>query len=125
MHGNVSSFDLKHTVRGKIKNNYLQCAGAQEEAGFGCDYCGHLREKKKRERDGETKLTVSEPAAVTNSCKARTESACSMTKTHCERSGGIFLSAMFSKKQCRLPNPSAAKQTRSPVAVHERHTMSS
>ena len=35
------------------------------------------------------------------------------------------LSAMFSRKQCRLPKPSAARQTRSPVAVHERHTMSS
>lgn len=35
------------------------------------------------------------------------------------------LSAIFSRKQWRLPNPSAAKQTRSPVAVHERHTMSS
>jgi len=70
-------------------------------------------------------LTVSDPAAVTNSCKARTDSACSMTNTHCDRSGGTFLSAMFSRKQCRLPNPSAAKQTRSPVAVQESVTMSS
>lgn len=69
--------------------------------------------------------TVSEPAAVTNSCKARTESACSITNTHCDKSGGMFLSAMFSRKQCRLPKPSAAKHTRSPVAVDERHTMSS
>lgn len=37
----------------------------------------------------------------------------------------MFLSAMFSKKQWRFPNPSAARQTLSPVAVHERHTMSS
>lgn len=71
------------------------------------------------------RLTDSDPAAVTNSCRARTESACSMTNVHCERSGGTFLSAMFSRKQCRLPNPSAARHTRSPVAVHERHTMSS
>lgn len=70
-------------------------------------------------------LTVSEPAAVTNSWRARTDNACSITKTHCDKSGGIFLSAIFSRKQCRLPNPSAAKQTRSPVAVHDRHTMSS
>lgn len=71
------------------------------------------------------KLTVSEPAAVTNSCKARTDSACSITKTHCDKSGGMFLSAIFSRKQCRLPNPSAARHTRSPVAVQDRHTMSS
>lgn len=70
-------------------------------------------------------LTVSEPAAVTNSWRARTDNACSITKTHCDKSGGIFLSAIFSRKQCRLPNPSAAKQTRSPVAVHDKHTMSS
>lgn len=69
--------------------------------------------------------TDSDPAAVTNSCKARTDSACSMTNVHCERSGGTFLSAMFSRKQCRFPNPSAARHTRSPVAVHDRHTMSS
>lgn len=48
-----------------------------------------------------------------------------MTKTHCDKSGGIFLSAIFSKKQWRLPKPSAARQTRSPVAVHDRQTMSS
>lgn len=71
------------------------------------------------------KHTDSEPAAVTNSCNARTDSACSMTNTHCDRSGGIFLSAIFSRKQCRLPKPSAANMTRSPVAVHDRHTMSS
>lgn len=35
------------------------------------------------------------------------------------------LSAMFSRKQCRLPKPSAARHTLSPVAVQERHTMSS
>ena len=35
-------------------------------------------------------VTVSEPAAVTNSCKARTERACSITNTHCDRSGGMF-----------------------------------
>lgn len=34
--------------------------------------------------------TSSLPAAVTNSCKARTDRACSMTKTHWDRSGGIF-----------------------------------
>jgi hypothetical protein len=39
--------------------------------------------------------------------------------------GRVTLSAMFSRKQCRFPNPSAAKQTLSPVAVHERHTLSS
>ena len=48
-----------------------------------------------------------------------------MTNTHCDRSGGMFLSAIFSRKQCRLPKPSAAKHTLSPVAVHDRHTMSS
>lgn len=70
-------------------------------------------------------LTDSLPAAVTSSCSARTDSACSITNTHWDRSGGTFLSAMFSKKQWRFPKPSAARQTRSPVAVHERHTMSS
>lgn len=35
-------------------------------------------------------LTVSLPAAVTNSCNARTDSACSITNTHCDKSGGIF-----------------------------------
>jgi hypothetical protein len=35
-------------------------------------------------------LTVSEPAAVTSSCKARTDKACSITNTHCDRSGGMF-----------------------------------
>jgi len=70
-------------------------------------------------------LTVSDPAAVTSSCRALTDRACSMTKTHWERSGGTFLSAIFSRKQCRLPNPSAARQTRSPVAVQESVTISS
>lgn len=70
-------------------------------------------------------LTVSVPAAVTNSCRALTDRACSMTNTHCDRSGGMFLSAIFSRKQCRLPKPSAAKHTRSPVAVQDRHTISS
>lgn len=70
-------------------------------------------------------LTDSDAAAVTSSCKALTDNACSITKTHCERSGGIFLSAMFSRKQCLFPKPSAAKQTLSPVAVHDRQTMSS
>lgn len=81
--------------------------------------------KWRKVRKNDRKLTVSVPAAVTNSWRARTDNACSMTNTHCDRSGGMFLSAMFSRKQCLLPNPSAAKQTRSPVAVHERHTMSS
>lgn len=71
------------------------------------------------------KLTDSDAAAVTSSCKALTDNACSITKTHCERSGGMFLSAMFSRKQCLLPKPSAARHTLSPVAVHERQTMSS
>jgi hypothetical protein len=35
-------------------------------------------------------LTDSDEAAVTSSCKARTERACSMTKTHCDKSGGAF-----------------------------------
>lgn len=35
-------------------------------------------------------VTVSEPAAVTNSCRALTERACSITNTHCDRSGGMF-----------------------------------
>ena len=35
-------------------------------------------------------LTVSEAAAVTSSCRARTDSACSMTNTQAARSGGLF-----------------------------------
>lgn len=77
------------------------------------------------EKETKLKLTDSDPAAVTNSCKARTDNACSITNTHCDKSGGIFLSAIFSRKQWRLPNPSAANITRSPVAVHDRHTISS
>lgn len=60
-------------------------------------------------------VTVSEPAAVTNSCKARTERACSITNTHCDRSGGMFcnckqkratfsLSARFILKVVRVKN---------------------
>lgn len=43
----------------------------------------------------ENQLTVSFPAAVTNSCKALTERACSITKTHCDKSGGIFWKKIF------------------------------
>lgn len=39
---------------------------------------------------GVENLTVSEPAAVTSSCKALTDRACSITNTHCDKSGGMF-----------------------------------
>jgi len=35
-------------------------------------------------------ITSWELAAVTSSCKALTDNACSMTNTHCDKSGGIF-----------------------------------
>ena len=35
-------------------------------------------------------LTDSEAEAVTSSCRARTESACSITNTHWDKSGGLF-----------------------------------
>lgn len=35
-------------------------------------------------------FTSSDPAAVTSSCRARTERACSMTNTHVDKSGGMF-----------------------------------
>ena len=38
---------------------------------------------------------------------------------------GLTLSAMLSRKHCRLPKPSAERQTRSPVPVQDRHTISS
>ena len=37
----------------------------------------------------------------------------------------LTLSVIPSRKHCLFPNPSAAKQTLSPVPVHERHTISS
>ena len=89
-------------------------------------------------------LTASASLEEMISCRARTERACSITNTHWERSGGTFwnskivnfellqcftsaltLSTMLSRKHCLFPNPSAERQTLSPVPVQERHTMSS
>jgi len=42
-------------------------------------------------------ITSWELAAVTSSCKALTDNACSMTKTHCDKSGGIFYKKLWKK----------------------------